>query len=278
VSSAGALAYLEEVQGVWSDQEIVRRDLLELLLAGDDPEAARRHAASLGTDLAEDYAVVVIRAADRPAREATPATLRDRDLLRSTLDAARTWLTRPARPALVGLRHGEVVALCPAADHEEHADIRGRCEALAQADLQTHIAVGLGGHHRGLTGVATSFAEAREAATAAAARPDGAHAVAFDDMMVTHLLRSSPDADRLLGELLRPVLAYDAERGTDLVQTLRTYVQAGFSPTRSAAQLIVHPNTVLYRLRRIRELTGRDPHEPDDLVLLAIALKHLDGH
>jgi hypothetical protein len=231
VSSAGALAYLEEVQGVWSDQEIVRRDLLELLLAGDDPEAARRHAASLGTDLAADYAVVVIRAADRVAHETTPATLRDRDLLRSTLDAARTWLTRPARPALVGLRHGEVVALCPAADHEEHADIRGRCEALAQADLQTHIAVGLGGH-----------------------------------------------ADRLLGELLRPVLAYDAERGTDLVQTLRTYVQAGFSPTRSAAQLIVHPNTVLYRLRRIRELTGRDPHEPDDLVLLAIALKHLDGH
>jgi DNA-binding PucR family transcriptional regulator len=61
------------------------------------------------------------------------------------------------------------------------------------------------------------------------------------------------------------------------VATLRAYVKCGFSPTRSAQQLIVHPNTVLYRLRRIRELTGRDPQEPDDLVLLALALKHLDA-
>jgi DNA-binding PucR family transcriptional regulator len=29
----------------------------------------------------------------------------------------------------------------------------------------------------------------------------------------------------------------------------------------------IHPNTVVYRLRRIRELTGRDPHDPDDLLL-----------
>jgi sugar diacid utilization regulator len=275
VSSAGALAYLEEVQGVWSDQEIVRRDVLELLLAADDAEAARRQAESLNLDLAEDYAVVVVRAGETPTDESAPTTLRDRNRLRATLDAARTWLSRPERPALVGLRHGEVVALCPAATREEHGDVRQRCEALAEAGAQTApVAVGLGGHHLGLAGVATGFAEAREAVTAVS--PTGG-AAAFDDMMVTHLLRTSPDADRLLGELLEPVSAYDAERGTDLVGTLRTYVQAGFSPTRSAAELIVHPNTVLYRLRRIRELTGRDPHEPDDLVLLAIALKHLDG-
>ena len=91
------------------------------------------------------------------------------------------------------------------------------------------------------------------------------------------MLRTSPDAGRLLGELLEPLRAYDAERGSDLVTTLRTYVACGFSPTRSAERLVVHPNTVLYRLRRVRELTGRDPQDPDDLVLLALALKQLDG-
>jgi hypothetical protein len=35
-------------------------------------------------------------------------------------------------------------------------------------------------------------------------------------VLVTHLLRTSPDADRLLGELLEPVRDYDDERGADL--------------------------------------------------------------
>jgi sugar diacid utilization regulator len=276
VSSAGALSYLDEVQGVWSDREVLRRDLLELLLAGDDPAAARRHAASLAIDLADDYAVVVVRVREGPADDSMPASLRERTMLSSILDAARTRLSGPGRPALVGLRHGEVVALCPAAGREEHGQVRRRAETLAEALEGSGVAVGLGGSHPGLGGVAVGFAEAREAATAAARAAPGT-AVAFDDVLVPHLLRTSPDAGRLLGELLRPVSEYDAERGADLVATLRTYVKTGFSPTRSAQELIVHPNTVLYRLKRIRELTGRDPQEPDDLVLLALALKNLDG-
>jgi sugar diacid utilization regulator len=276
VSSSGALAYLDEVQGVWSDQEVLRRDLLELLLSGDDPDAARRHAASLGTPLADDYAVVVIRARRRAADDSMPATLPERTVLRGIVDAARSALGRRGRPALVGLRHGEVVALCPAAGRDEHDEVRAGCAALARRRATAAFAIGVGGLHAGLAGVAAGFGEAREAALAAAGRGPGT-AVAFDEVLVTHLLRTSPDADRLLGELLRPVVRYDAERGSELVATLRAYVAAGFSPTRSAQELTVHANTVLYRLKRVRELTGRDPQDPDDLVLLALALKHLDA-
>jgi hypothetical protein len=276
VSSSGALAYLDEVHGVWSDQEVLRRDLLELLLAGDDPELARRHAASLGTPLADDYAVVVIGARERAAGDAMPATLRERTVLRGLVDAARARLGGPERPALVGLRHGEVVALCAATGRTEHDAVRAGCAALAAHPAAAEHAVGIGGLHAGLGGVAAGFAEAREAARAATRAAPGT-AVAFDDMVVAHLLRTSPDADRLLGELLDPAVRYDAERGSELIATLRAYVAGGFSPTRSAERLTVHANTVLYRLKRVRELTGRDPQDPDDLVLLALALKHLDA-
>jgi hypothetical protein len=276
VSSAGALAYLAEVQGVWSDIEVLRRDLLELLLSGGDPDAARRHAASLGTALVDDYAVVVIRAREHPADEALPASLTERTVLRGIVDATRTRLGTPTRPALVGLRHGEVVALCPVARPDDHDAVRRGCATLAAARAAAGFAIGLGGRHPGLAGVAAGFGEAREAARAAARRAPGT-VVAFDDVVVDHLLRTSPDADRLLGGLLQPVVDYDGERGSDLVATLRAYVAAGFSPSRSATELTVHANTVLYRLKRIRELTGRDPHDPDDLVLLALALKHRDA-
>jgi DNA-binding PucR family transcriptional regulator len=204
------------------------------------------------------------------------ATVRERSVLRGIVGAARTRLGTPARPALVGLRHGEVVALCPAAERDEHDEVRAGCTALATQPAMADHAIGIGGLHPGLGGVAAGFAEAREAVRTAV-RGATRTAVAFDDMLVTHLLRTSPDAGRLLGDLLEPAVRYDAERGSGLVATLRAYVAAGFSPTRSAQELTVHPNTVLYRLKRVKELTGRDPQDPDDLVLLALALKHLDG-
>jgi sugar diacid utilization regulator len=277
VSSAGALSYLDEVQRVWSDQEVLRRDVLELLLSGGDPEAARRLAASVGTELADDYVVVVMHAREGGPDESMPATLRERTVLRALVDEARIRLQRRARQALVGLRHGEVVALCPATDRAEYDEVRRACESLAATPAAFGFAIGIGGLQEGLGGVAVSFAEAREAALAATAGEPGA-AVAFGDILVPHLLRTSPDADRLLGALLEPLTAYDAERGAELLATLRTYIESGFSPTRSAERLFVHPNTVLYRLGRIRELTGRDPRDPEDVVLLALALKQVAQH
>ena len=44
-------------------------------------------------------------------------------------------------------------------------------------------------------------------------------------------------------------------------------------PQRSAEVLHVHPNTVMYRLRRVHEICGRDPHDPDDLLILFLAMK-----
>jgi DNA-binding PucR family transcriptional regulator len=55
--------------------------------------------------------------------------------------------------------------------------------------------------------------------------------------------------------------------------TLRAYVDSGFNLTKSAEILHVHPNTVVYRLRRVKELTGRDPHVPEDLLALYLGLK-----
>ena len=43
-----------------------------------------------------------------------------------------------------------------------------------------------------------------------------------------------------------------------LVETLQAYLSAGTNLTQSARMLNVHPNTVVYRLRRIRELSGRE--------------------
>jgi DNA-binding PucR family transcriptional regulator len=46
--------------------------------------------------------------------------------------------------------------------------------------------------------------------------------------------------------------------------------------TRAAETLHVHPNTLRYRLRRIEERSGRDPHRFGDLVDLICLLDLLE--
>jgi DNA-binding PucR family transcriptional regulator len=103
-------------------------------------------------------------------------------------------------------------------------------------------------------------------------------AVGLDEVVVDHLLASSESAQRILKSTLRPLVNYDAARGSALVPTLRAYLDARLNVTKSAEVLYVNPNTVVYRLRRIKELSGRDPHNPDDLLVLSLALKLEDLH
>lgn len=50
----------------------------------------------------------------------------------------------------------------------------------------------------------------------------------------------------------------DAQKGTDLVEVLRTYLFNNGSVQKTAAQLLVRRNTVNYRINRAAEILGMD--------------------
>ncbi|MBH0779686.1 PucR family transcriptional regulator [Nocardia bovistercoris] len=57
-----------------------------------------------------------------------------------------------------------------------------------------------------------------------------------------------------------------------LTETLEVFVRNGFNQLATARALDVHRNTVTYRLSRVHELTGADPHRPADAMTLTAAL------
>ena len=58
-----------------------------------------------------------------------------------------------------------------------------------------------------------------------------------------------------------------------LVETLAALAAAGWSPRSAARAMNVHVNTLLYRLQRVREVTGRDLGAPEVRLALSLALK-----
>jgi len=78
--------------------------------------------------------------------------------------------------------------------------------------------------------------------------------------------------DRAAIEALNEYLVLPlAAAGSSLSDTLDAYLDCGGAVETCARQLYVHPNTVRYRLKRIGEITGRDPMNPRDAYVLRIA-------
>lgn len=71
---------------------------------------------------------------------------------------------------------------------------------------------------------------------------------------------------------LRPLAEHDRLRKGKLLETLRTYLEAG-EQLAAAQRLGVHPNTLRYRLDRIREISGANLEEPETRLNLSVALR-----
>jgi hypothetical protein len=274
ISTVGAYAYLQEAQGLSGDGRILRLDELEALLGGQrDSHRAWRQARARGLRLAENYVVVVVRRQESPPKKVEGPPLGERAAVRWLLEAARTHLRPSCGALLVGVRDSEVVALYPVSEPAQVQLAKHDAGLLAGAVAPRGLSVGLSGWQPGLAGIALAYTEAKAAAQLAAGTGLTGRAVALDEVLIDHIARSTPHVSRILDETLHPLFEYDRAHHTALVPTVRAYVDAGFNLTKSAEVLHVHPNTVLYRLRRVKELSGRDPHNPDDLLILFLALK-----
>jgi sugar diacid utilization regulator len=265
-------AYLDEVTG----RGLLRRELLDALISGrGESDDVRRHARSLHLTLGDSYLVVAVRGEDMHGELGRDEPLASRVALDRIVETTRSHVRPSAGSLLAGVREGDLVVLYPVADRGEMETVRAACVELAAA-LKVDVSIGMSVCHRGLPGIATAYSEARDAVALASRLHIRGRAVGLDDVLIDHILVGSAHARRILEDTVAPLCAYDRAHGTEMLGTLGAYVRTRFNLTRSAQALCVHPNTVVYRLRRVWDLTGRDPHEVDDLVVLALALKALE--
>ncbi|MGH8874529.1 MAG: PucR family transcriptional regulator, partial [Acidimicrobiia bacterium] len=221
-STLTARGYLDEMQGVWSDREVLQRDLLEELIAGKGAtERARRLTEELGLVLGEAYYVIVAHLADLWHHEPELRPLASRKAMRRALETCKTILVPQAGSLIVGIRQEEIVSLYPAGSLGQVERAKQQWTRCAAAIAPDGFAMGIGGIHPGLDGVSAGYIEAREAVQFAR-KPDALGTpVAFDDVLVDYILQSSPLADRLSSGALGPLRAYDQAKGAGLLDTLR---------------------------------------------------------
>ena len=63
------------------------------------------------------------------------------------------------------------------------------------------------------------------------------------------------ELQRFYAETVEPLVAYDDQYETDLVQTLETFLECDGNVANTAQRLFTHRHTIRYRLERVRELS-----------------------
>ncbi|APA99154.1 PucR family transcriptional regulator [Nocardia seriolae] len=86
------------------------------------------------------------------------------------------------------------------------------------------------------------------------------------DLMFEYTVAAGGPARDGLAAVLAPLDAQPL-----LAETLEVFVDTGFNQLATARLLNIHRNTVTYRLARVHELTGLDPHRPTDAMTLSAA-------
>lgn len=85
-----------------------------------------------------------------------------------------------------------------------------------------------------------------------------------------------PVLKNFIHDYLEPLLAHDNEHGSQLVQTLRVYLDTNQSKQEAAEKLFIHRQTLYHRLEKIAECLGDDFLQPHRRLCLEIALRALD--
>ena len=95
-----------------------------------------------------------------------------------------------------------------------------------------------------------------------------------DDLGDSVFLPADRDDGRAAARrVLGAVMEYDAAQGAHLMESLRVFLQENRSWQRAAARLHVHKQTLVYRIRRIEQLTSRSLSDTADVAELWLALQ-----
>jgi purine catabolism regulator len=269
---------LSEVEGR------VRGEFLEDLLHGTygDESAAQRRARHLGYPLQGSHIVMLVDIDDfrgfNRARQISEDAIQalKRDFLRRVTGVVRTSYPR----ALVQGRSDQVVSLLPlgpeVGDHQIRVHALGVQIQQAIADWKPGftVSVGFSGPAEAPAGVAGSLREVTSVMESLARFKRWSQVIAVPELGLTGLLAAVTD-ERLVDYSRRhlgPLIKHDTSRKGNLVATLRAYLETG-EQQQAAQRLRVHPNTLRYRLDRIREISAVDLEDPETRLNLAVALR-----
>ncbi|MGE5530166.1 MAG: PucR family transcriptional regulator [Patescibacteria group bacterium] len=281
-----ALKMMEE-RSVREMEQRFRNEILEGLLS-DHPashDRAVRQLRETGQSLDPPFALVMV-SPDLPpgtllmrAERAEQANVSSSlhlatRYIRSVWPGAAFWHQGPRLVVFLPLQAGRA----PAAKAFLTDELRKVCRRIEAENAPYTVSMGISGPAAELGRFREAYDCARQSLEMGRTLRDEARSLVthYEDLgifRVTSLSASPSSMERFCRETIGPLLEYDRQYGADLVRTLRIYLEQNQNAARAAKALHIHYNTLRYRLEKIKELLGDVLANPQERLVLEVALQ-----
>lgn len=268
--AAACALEMAKAKAVSEAKKALRGNFLEGLLAGTLPsKEIERLSSRLDHDTSPPHAIMTFTWAEAEA----PSIRR--------LETTINWLLRNhSRPALVhiyGDQHACVFqSLQTGEDMESAYQLARRLFEQIDAEYpKTHLIAGISGPAQTLDDWPQVYQEALQAMQLGQ-RLQMHQMVDFQSLGIYRLLgklEDIPTVQEFTNQVIGPLVEYDEQHRSTLVQTIDEYFNHHGNISQTAEALFIHRNTLLYRLERIQELTGHNLNQANMRLALHLSLK-----
>ncbi|OIK14973.1 hypothetical protein BIV60_10590 [Bacillus sp. MUM 116] len=142
-----------------------------------------------------------------------------------------------------------------------------------QAELPTNIRLGISNTIKHSTRTQEAYQEALWALRAAETHEKTVVYYSEESPVSPFLPRSMSEARELVEQILGDLLAYDTRHNSQLPLTLYVYLRENRSWQGAAKTLHIHKQTLVYRINRIEQITGRRLDDTSNVAELWLALQ-----
>lgn len=277
-----ALEFLKQEAAQAVEQRLAG-DFLDDVINGrcaNDQSAVQR-AARMNVDLHSPHLVMILDV-DRFSDEIAKHHWTDLDALavkRRILSIATEITHRNHPGSLVGMQSDSALLLVPVSNESDYKiglELGQKIQkALLIALPDLTISIGIGRVVVDYNDIPGSYQDAQISLHASATSAKRGRVIAYAELGVLPLLlqsRSQAELVTFMHNFLDPLLAYDAQKDSDLVPTLRAYLASTGHLQRTASDCHIHINTLKYRMQRIEEILGVDLGDGETRFNLQLAL------
>ena len=140
------------------------------------------------------------------------------------------------------------------------------------SEFYTHSVVGIGTNVTGIKDLARSFKEAQIALEVGKVFDTEKTIVSYDNLGIARLIYQLPTT--LCEMFLHEVFAKGSIESLDqeTLFTIQRFFENNLNVSETSRKLFVHRNTLVYRLEKIKKLTGLDLREFEDAIVFKVAL------
>lgn len=259
---------MAKAKAISETEKRLRGTFLDRLLIGDvNQQEAIRQGERFNHSMAMPHIALVLcwQGADPPSLRRLETLING--LVSSRREAALVW------------QRDDHVVIFHAADMEDPID---SSLALAEAireearrqQPQHRIAIGLGQKALHVNHWRDSYQDAQQAVDLAR-RLETDEPLYIGDLGVYQLILRLDDRETLItfsDQILGDLLEYDERNRADLIKTLEAFFACHGNLSKTAEKLIVHRNTLLYRMNRISEIADMDLGRPETRLAVHLAL------